>query len=92
MGPKQQSKQVHLYGRIHSDICNVPLYLVPGFRMQFKLRKARSDFYLMNKDAESKKVFKFLDAQLLVNRVKPSPSLLLAQSIALEKALSHATI
>ena len=26
----KQSKEVQLYGRIHSDICNVPLYLIPG--------------------------------------------------------------
>jgi len=30
-------------------------------------------------------VFKFLDAQLLLNRVRPCPSLLLAQNIALGK-------
>jgi len=46
--------------------------------------KAKPNFYLMNKDAEIKKVFKFLVAQLLVNRVRPSPSLLLAHNIALE--------
>jgi len=35
----KQSKEVHLYGRIQSDICNVPLYLTPGVRMQIKLTK-----------------------------------------------------
>ena len=39
----------------------------------------------MNKDADTKKVFKFLNAQILVNRVRCSPSLLLAHKIALEK-------
>jgi len=39
----------------------------------------------MNKDAETKTVFKFLDAQLLVKRVRPSPSLILAHNIALGK-------
>jgi hypothetical protein len=53
--------------------------------MQIKLTKAKPSFYLMNKDAETKTVFKFLDAQLLVNRVRRSPSLLLAHNIALEK-------
>ena len=53
--------------------------------MQIKLTKAKQSFYLMNKDAEKKTVFKFLDAQLLLNRVRPSPSLLLAHNIALEK-------
>jgi len=76
------SKEVQLYGRIHSDICNVPLYLIPGVRIQIKLARAKPSFYLMNKDAETKTAFKFLDAQLLVNRVRPSPSLLLAHNIA----------
>jgi len=39
----------------------------------------------MNNDAEWKTVFKFLDAQLLLNRVKPSPSLLLAHNATLGK-------
>jgi len=39
----------------------------------------------MNQDAETKTVFKFLDAQLLVNRVRSSPSHLLAHNIALAK-------
>jgi len=81
----KQSKEVQVYGRIHSDMCNVPLYLIQGVRMQFKLTKARPNFYLMNKDAETKTVFKFLDAQLLVNRVRPSPCLLLAYNNALGK-------
>ena len=46
----KQSKEVQLYGKIHSDICNVPLYLVPGVRMQIKFSTAMSDLYLMNKD------------------------------------------
>jgi len=36
--------------------------------------------YLMNRDAESKTLFKFLDAYLLVNRVKPNPKVLLAHN------------
>ena len=81
----KQSKEVHLYGRIHSDICKVPLYLVTVVRMQIKLTRAKSNFYLINKEAESKTVFNFLDAQLLVNCVKRSQSLLLAHNTALEK-------
>ena len=78
----KQSKEVQLCGRIHSDICNVTLYLIPGVRMQIKLTKAKQSFYLMNKDAEIKTVF---NAQLLVNRVRPSPSLHLAYNIELGK-------
>jgi len=79
----KQSKEVQIYGRIHSDVCNVPLYLIPGVRMQIKLTKAKPIFYLMNKDAEKKTVLKFLDAQDFVNRVRPSPSFLLAHNIAI---------
>ena len=64
------SKEVELCGRIHSDICNVHQHLLPGVLLKIKCTKARSIFYLMNKDADSKTVFKFLDAWLLVNREK----------------------
>jgi len=67
-----------MYGRLHSDICNVPPFLPPVVRIQIRLTKAKPSFYLMNRDPESKVVFKFLDAQLLVNRVRSSPSILVA--------------
>ena len=50
-----------------------------------KFTKARSCFYLMNKDADSKTVFKFLDAWLLVIRVKPVPTIPLAHNATLGK-------
>jgi len=81
----KQSKVFQIYGRIHSDIYNVPLYLIPGDRLQIKLTKAKPSFYLMSNDAETKTFFKFLDAQILVNRVGPSPLILLAHNIALGK-------
>ena len=40
----KQSKEVQLYGRIHSDICNVPVYLIPSVRLQIRLTKARVEF------------------------------------------------
>ena len=70
------SREVQLLGRLHSDTCNVPVYLLPGVR----LTKARPSFYLMNKSVDSKTVFKFLDAQLLVRRVRPNPAILLAHN------------
>ena len=81
----KQSKEVQLYDRIHSDICNVPLYLIPGVRMQIRLTKTKSSIYLMNK-ADSTTVFKFLDAKLLVNCVRPSPSFLLAHNTTLARS------
>jgi len=64
-------KEVQIFGRLHSDICNVPLYLLPGVRLQIRLNKARPSFYLMNNSVDTKTAFKFLDAQLLVRRVRP---------------------
>jgi len=81
----KQSKEVELYGRIHSDICNVGRNLITGVQLQIKFSKARPSFYLMNKDAESKTVFKYIDAYLLVNRVKPNPKVLLAHNEILAK-------
>jgi len=43
------SREVELFGRLHSDICNVPLYLLPGVRLQIRLTSSRPSFYLMNK-------------------------------------------
>ena len=38
----------------------------------------------MNKDADSKIIFKFLDAQLLLKRVRPNPAYLVAHNTALQ--------
>ena len=32
----KQGKEVKLYGRLHSDLCNVSLYLFPGAQLQIK--------------------------------------------------------
>jgi hypothetical protein len=60
----KNSKVLHLYGHLHSDICNVPRYLLPGLRIQIKLTKARPAFCLINTDAASTTKLKFLDAKL----------------------------
>ena len=74
------SREIQLFDRLHSDIFNVPLYLLPGVWLQIRLTKARPNFYLMNKSVDSKTVFNFLDAQLLVWRVRPNPAILLAHT------------
>ena len=73
-----KSQEIQIYCRLHTDICNVPRFLPPGVRIQIRLTNAKPSSYLMNKDPESKVVFKFLDVQLLVNRVRSSPSILVA--------------
>ena len=60
-------------------------YKMPGVWLQFWLTKARPRSYLMNKSVDSKIVFKFLDAQLLVRRVRPNPAILLTHNSTLKK-------
>jgi hypothetical protein len=60
---QKQSKETEMYWRIHSDICNVPKFLLPNM-LQIKFTKAKSGFYLMNTAADSKTTFKFLTANL----------------------------
>ena len=52
--------------------------------MQIKLTKAKRGFYLRSKEEDSKVVFKSLDAQLLVKRVRPNPVYLIAHNTALQ--------
>jgi hypothetical protein len=52
--------------------------LLPGVRLQIRLTKAKSRFYLMHKNGDAKTSFKFLDAILLVRRVRPNPAILIA--------------
>jgi len=65
---------------LHCDLFNVPLVLLPGVNLQIRLTKTRPSSYMMSKEAGSKTTFKFLDAQLLVKRVKSDPVTLLAHT------------
>jgi hypothetical protein len=62
----------------------VAQYLIPGVGLQIRFAKAHQNFFLMNKDAASK-FFKFLDAKLLVNRIRPSPAQVIAHNTALSQ-------
>jgi hypothetical protein len=84
-GLTKKSQDRELYGRIHTDFCNVPVYLLPGVTLQIKFTKVKSSFYLMNKDAESKSVFQFLDAQLWVKRIRQNPIIPLIHNAVLSK-------
>jgi hypothetical protein len=77
------SKEIQLFGQLHSDICNMPLYLLAGVRLHIRLTKAKSGFYLMHKIGDTKTTFKFLDAQLLVRSVQPNPAILIAHTSTL---------
>ena len=45
----KQSKEVQLYGRLLSDLCNVPKFLFRSINLHIKLTKARWSFYLITK-------------------------------------------
>jgi len=47
------SKDLQLFGRLHSDLFNVPLVLLMGVSLQIRLTKARPSFYMMSKEADS---------------------------------------
>jgi hypothetical protein len=50
-----------------------------------KFSKAKSEFYLMNKDVASDTMFKFLDEKLRVNSIRPNPQLQVAHNTLLTK-------
>jgi hypothetical protein len=85
---QKQSKETEMCGRIHSDICNVPKFLLPGIKLQIKFTKAKSRFYLMSTKADSTTTFKFLDAKLLVRRIKANPKIPLAYEALLKTELA----
>ena len=74
----EKSKVIEMCGRIHSDICNVPKFLLPGIKLQIKFTKAKPSSYLMNSAADCKITFKFLDAKLCVRRTRANPQIPLA--------------
>ncbi len=55
-----------------------------GVRMQIKLTKAKREIYVHSTDATTPAVFKILDAQLLVKRVRPNPAYLIAHNTSLQ--------
>jgi hypothetical protein len=65
--PQKQSKEIEMYGRIYSDVCNVPKFLLPDIKLHIKFTKAKPSFYLMHHAADSKTVFKFIALNCLLN-------------------------
>jgi len=72
-----------MYGRLHSDICNVPLFLLNGVKIQIKLTKAKKSFYLLSYRADTNNTFKFKEIVLYVKRIRPVPSILSSHNEAL---------
>jgi len=74
-----------MYGRIHSDICNVPFYLLSGVKIQIKLTKAKKAFFLVSDKADSKVKFLFKKARLYVKRISPNSAILTSHNESLLK-------
>jgi len=74
-----------MYGRIHSDICNAPLYLLSGVKIQIKFTKAKQAFFLISNKADSKVKFVFKEAKLYVKRIRPNSAILTSHNEALLK-------
>jgi len=75
-------KELQLIGRLHSDLFNVPQVLLPR-QFADQIDESPTLFLHDEQEADSKTAFKFLDAQLLVKRVKPDPVTLLAHTATL---------
>ena len=83
----EQSKEVHLVGRLHSDICNVIPYLLPGVKLYIKITKSNWDLYLMNKKADSNTKFQFLEAYLIFNPIRPNAPYIIIHNATLAKGV-----
>jgi hypothetical protein len=81
----KQSKEIELFGRIHTDLCNLQKHLLSGVQIQIKLTKSRPSFYVLANGTETKAKFKIIDAQLRVNRVKPTIDTIDSHNEVLEK-------
>ena len=55
------TRDVQIFVRLHTNLCNAPLFMLHGVHLQIKLATGRLSFYLMNRTTDSKKNFKFLD-------------------------------
>ena len=77
-------KELGMVGRLHTYICGVATHLLPGVRIQIKLTKAKREIYVHSTAEDTAAVFKILDVQLLLKRVRPNPAYLIAQNTALQ--------
>ena len=80
MAPCQKESGVHMYGRLHADICNVPKLILNGLKIQIKLTKAKPAFYVLSNKEDSKAYLKILEALLYVKRIRPSAGIITAHN------------
>lgn len=75
-----------MYGRVHANLRNLPLLLLPGLQFQIKFTKFNIVSNVLSSKADTGDVFRFLDTTLHVRHEIPSPTIHLAHAKALEKA------
>jgi len=76
----KKSQEVHMYGPLYADSCNVPKLIVNGVKKQIKLTKAKPAFYLMSNKEDSKVYFKILEALLYIKRIRPNAGIFTAHN------------
>jgi hypothetical protein len=84
-----------MVGRLQADIGNAQPLIIPGVTVNVRLTKDRREFYLMAKNADSKVIFKILEARLFVKHIEANPSIIHAHNTTLEAggiAKYHVTI
>ena len=79
----KKSQEVHMYGRLHADICNVFQLLINGVKIQVKSTKARPAFYSLSSKEDAKVYFKIPEALFYVKRIKPSAFVMTAHNEAI---------
>ena len=58
-----------------------------GCALADKIDQSQGQFYLMNSNPDTKATFKFLDAELVVRRIRPSPKIFVPHNETLSKGI-----
>ena len=77
--------QIELISRLYNDFFNTDRYLLNGVNMKISLKRHKPEFFLL-KEGNFDVDLIIENAILYVRRVKISPQIMLAHSLALEKA------
>ena len=82
-----QSREVDMTGRIHSDIFFQTRYMLNEVNVKIKLSRSRDAFCLMAAGEQAFKV-KITSAAMIIRKVKVSPSVYLAHAKTLESGMA----
>lgn len=77
-------KKVALYGRVHGDIINQHKWLPNNMKIRFEFTKSKPEFYMFEKEEDSKSIIKIHQANLIMRQHKINPDILLAHSKVLQ--------